>query len=93
MRVLNGLSNATAHNEEICDILMQINIETGCYESIQLPEMRLMLVTFISVHMLNQQLKDNPELLKQLAAQQQLLNQEKVQNLSTKYTELVHNYF
>jgi len=33
--LLNGLSTATAKNEEIRDILTQINIETGCYDSVQ----------------------------------------------------------
>jgi len=31
--LLDGLSTATAKNEEIRDILRQINIETGCYDS------------------------------------------------------------
>jgi len=32
--LLDGLSLATAKNEEIRDILLQINIETGCYNSV-----------------------------------------------------------
>jgi len=36
--LLDGLSVATAKNEEIREILTQINIETGCYDSIQIPE-------------------------------------------------------
>jgi len=39
--LLNGLSVAMAKNEEIRDILTQINIETGCYNSVQSPELQL----------------------------------------------------
>jgi len=35
--LLDGLSVTTAKNEEIRDILTQINIETGCYDSVQSP--------------------------------------------------------
>jgi len=35
--LLDGLSVTTAKNEEIRDILTQINIETGCYKSVQSP--------------------------------------------------------
>jgi len=44
--LLDGLSVATAKNEEIKDILTQINIETGCYDSVQSPELRLVVANF-----------------------------------------------
>jgi len=39
--LLNCLSVAMAKNEEIRDILKQINIESGCYNSVQSPKLRL----------------------------------------------------
>ena len=80
--MLDGLSLATAQNTEIRDISTQINIETGCYDSIQSPEMRLALATFntaLNIHFLNAQLKANPELLEKLKQQQQPTDQKKLQ--------------
>jgi len=60
--MLNGLSMATAKNEEIRDILTQINIETGCYDSVCSHKFWLVkatLETCLQVHMMNQQLRDN----------------------------------
>ena len=71
--LLDGLSVATAKNEEIRDILTQINIESGCYDSVQLPELRLAVATLntaFQVHMFNNQLKNNPQLLDQIKQQQ-----------------------
>ena len=68
--MLNGLSMATAKNEEIRDILTQINIETGCYDLVCSPKFWLVkatLETCLQVHMMNQQLRDNPGLLQRMA--------------------------
>jgi len=54
--LLNGLSVTTAKNKEITDILTQINIETGCYDSVQSPKLQLVVATLntvIQVHLLN----------------------------------------
>jgi len=54
--LLDGLSAATAKNEEIRDTLTQINIETSCYDSVQSPKLRLAVATLnavVQVHMLN----------------------------------------
>jgi len=40
-------------NEEIRDILTQINIETGCYNSVQSPELRLAVATLNTVVQVN----------------------------------------
>jgi len=77
--LLNGLSVATAKNEEIMDILTQINIETGCYDSVQSPKLRLVVAT------LNTQLRSNPELVERLRQQQQ---PPPVQNLRDQYSDL-----
>jgi len=85
--LLDGLSVATAKNEEIRDILTQINIETGCYNSVQSPELRLAVATLntaVQVHLLNTQLRSNPELVEQLRQQQQA----PVQNLRDQYSDL-----
>jgi len=58
--LLDGLSVATAKNEEIKDILTQINIETGCYDSVQSPKLQLVVATLntaVQVHLLNTQLR------------------------------------
>jgi len=39
--LLDGLSVATTKNDEIRDILIQINIESGCYNSVQSPKLQL----------------------------------------------------
>lgn len=73
MVMLDGLSSATAKNKEIRDILTQINIETGCYDSVQSPELRLAVATLnmaVQVHMLNQRLQEHPELLQSYAKKQ-----------------------
>jgi len=75
--LLDGLSVATAKNEEIKDILTQINIETGCYDSVQNPELWLVVATLntaIQVHLLNTQLRSNPELVELLRQQQPPVN-------------------
>jgi len=85
--LLDGLSVATAKNEEIKDILTQINIETGCYDSVQSPELRLVVATLstaVQVHLLNTQLRSNPELVERLRQQQQ----PPVQNLRDQYSNL-----
>jgi len=85
--LLDGLSVATAKNEEIKDILTQINIETGCYDSVQSPKLRLVVATLntaVQVHLLNTQLRSNPELVERLR-QQQL---PPVQNLRDQYSDL-----
>jgi len=85
--LLNGLSVATAKNKKIRDILTQINIETGCYDSVQSPELRLAMATLntaVQVHLLNTQLRSNPELANQLRQQQQ----PPVQNLREQYSDL-----
>jgi len=85
--LLNGLSVATAKNEEIRDILTQINIETGCYDSVQSTELRLAVATLntaVQVNLLNTQLRSNPKLVEQLRQQQQL----PVQNLREQYSDL-----
>jgi len=69
--LLDGLSVAMAKNEKIKDILTQINIETGCYDSVQSPELRLVVATLntaVQVHLLNTQLRSNPELVEQLGS-------------------------
>jgi len=86
--LLDGLSVTTAKNKEIRDILTQINIETSCYDSVQSPELRLavaMLNTVVQVHLLNTQLRSNPELVEWLRQQQQ---PPPVQNLRDQYSDL-----
>jgi len=86
--LLDGLSVATAKNEEIKDILTQINIETGCYDSVQSPKLRLVVATLntaVQVHLLNTQLRSNPELVERLRQQQQA---PPVQNLRDQYSDL-----
>jgi len=86
--LLDGLSVATAKNEEIKDILTQINIETGCYDSFQSPELRLVVATLntaVQLHLLNTQLRSNPELVEWLRQQQQA---PPVQNLRDQYRDL-----
>jgi len=87
--LLNGLSTATAKNEEIRDILTQINIETSCYDSIQSPKLRLAVATLntaLQVHLLNTQLRSNPELVERLQ------QPPPVQNLKDKYSDLDINF-
>jgi hypothetical protein len=82
--LLNSLSVAMAKNEEIRDILKQINIETGCYQS---PELQLAVATLnttVQVHLLNTQLRSNPKLVEQLRQQQQ----PPVHNLREQYSDL-----
>jgi len=53
--LLNGLSVATAKNEEIREILTQINIETSCYNTVQSPKLWLAVATLntaVQVHLL-----------------------------------------
>jgi len=72
--LLDGLSVATAKNNEIREILTQINIESGCYNSVQSPKLRLAMATIntaVQVHLLNTQLRSNPELVERLRQQQQ----------------------
>jgi len=86
--LLDGLSAATAKNEEIRGILTQISIETGCYDSVQSPKLQLaiaMLNTAVQVHLLNTQLRSNPELVERLRQQQQPTP---VQNLREQYSDL-----
>jgi len=86
--LLDGLSVTTAKNEEITDILTQINIETGCYDSVQSPELRLVMATLntvVQVHLPNTQLRSNPELVEWLRQQQQ---PPPVQNLRDQYSDL-----
>jgi len=86
--LLDGLSATTAKNEEIRDILTQINIETGFYDSVQSPKLRLAIATLstaVQVHLLNTQLRSNPELLEWLRQQQQ---PSPVQNLRDLYSDL-----
>jgi len=47
--LLDGLSVATAKKDEIRDILTQINIESGCYDSVQSPKLRLAVATINTV--------------------------------------------
>jgi len=71
--LLDGLSVATAKNEEIKDILTQNNIETSCYDSVQSPELQLTMATLntaVQVHLLKAQLRSNPELVEWLRQQQ-----------------------
>jgi len=85
--VLLGLSVATAKKEEIRDILTQINIETGCYNSVQSPELRLAVATLntaVQVHLLSTQLRSNPKLVERLRQHQQ----PPVQNLREQYSDL-----
>jgi len=85
--LLDGLSVATAKNKEIKDILTQINIETGCYDSVQSPKLRLVVATLntaVQVHLLNTQLRSNPELVERLKQQQG----PPVQNLRDQYSNL-----
>jgi len=88
--LLNGLSvaMAKAKNEEIRDILTQINIETGCYNSVESLKLWLvvaMLNTAVKVHLLNTQFRNNPELVERLRQQQQ---PPPVQNLREQYSDL-----
>jgi len=72
--LLDGLSVAMAKIEEIRDILTQINIETGCYNSVQSLKLWLVMATLntaVQVHLLNTQLRSNPKLVDQLRQQQQ----------------------
>jgi len=72
--LLDGLSVATAKNNEIRDILTQINIETSCYNSVQSPKLWLAVTTLntaVQVHLLNTQSRSNPELVERLRQQQQ----------------------
>jgi len=65
--LLDGLCVATAKNEEIRDIITQINIETGCYNSVQSPKLRLAVATLntaVQVHLLNTQLRKLVEQLR-----------------------------
>jgi len=85
--LLDGLSTATAKNEEIKDILTQINIKTGCYDSVQSPKLQLVVATLntvVQVHLLNTQLRSNPELVERLRQQQP----PPVQNLRDQYSNL-----
>jgi len=87
--LLDGLSVATAKNEEIKDIFRQINIETGCYESVQSPKLRLVMATLntaVQVHLLNTQLRSNPELVERLRQQQQA---PPVQNLRDQWCSIL----
>jgi len=94
--LLDGLSVAMAKNKEIPDILTQINIETGCYDSVQNPELQLVVATLntaVHVHLQNTQLRNNPELVERLRQQQQQQpqqqqQQQQVQNLKGKYSGL-----
>jgi len=66
---------------------MQINIETGCYHSVQSPELWLAVATLntaVQVHLLNAQLRSNPELADQLRQQQQ----PPAQNWREQYSDL-----
>jgi hypothetical protein len=86
--LLDGLSVATAKNDEIRDILTQINIESGCYNSVQSPKLWLAVATIntaVQVHLLNTQLRSNPELVEWLGQQQQA---PPVQNLREQYSDL-----
>jgi len=86
--LLNHLSVTTAKNKDIRDILTQINIETGCYDSVQSPKLRLAVATLntaVQVHLLNTQLRSNPESLERLKQQQQ---PPPVQNLREQYSDL-----
>jgi len=86
--LLDGLSVATAKNNEIKDILTQINIESVCYNSVQSPKLQLAMATIntaVQVHLLNTQLRSNPELLERLRQQQQA---PPVQNLREQYSDL-----
>jgi len=85
--LLDCLSVSMAKNEEIRDILTQINIETSCYNSVQSPKLQLavaMLNTVVQVHLLNIQLRNNPELIERLRQQQQ---PPPVQNLREQYSD------
>jgi len=87
--LIDRLSVTTAKNEEIKDTLTQINIETGCYDSVQSPKLRLVLATLntaVQVHLLNTQLRSNPELVERLRQQQQ--QTPPVQNLREQYSDL-----
>jgi len=86
--LLDGLSVATAKNEEIRDILTKINIETSCYNSVQSPELRLVLNTAVHVHLQNTQLRSYPELVEWPRQQQQQQQQHQVQNLRDQYSDL-----
>jgi len=82
--LLDGLSTATAKNEEIKDILTQSNIETGCYDSVQRTKLQLVVATLntvVQVHLLNTQLRSNPELIRQQQPPP-------VQNLRDQYSNL-----
>jgi len=71
--LLDGLSAAKPKNEEIRDILMQIKIETGYYNSAQSPELWLAMATLntaVQLHLLNTQLISNPKLADKLRQQQ-----------------------
>jgi len=86
--LLNSLSVAMAKCKEITDILTQINIETGCYDSLKSPELWLVVATLntvVQVHLLNAQLRSNPELVEWLRQQQQ---PPPVQNLRDQYSDL-----
>jgi len=64
--LLDGLIVATTKNDEIRDILTQINFETGCYNSVQSPKLLLAVATIntaVQFHLLNTQLRSNPELV------------------------------
>jgi hypothetical protein len=74
-----------AKNEEIKDMLTQINIETGCYDSVQRRLVVATLNTAVQVHLLNTQLISNPELVEWLRKQQQA---PPVQNLREQYSDL-----
>jgi len=85
--LLDGLGVAMAKNDEIRDILTQINIETGCYNSVQSPKLKLAITTIntvVQVHLLNTQLRSNPELVEWLRQQQA----PPVQNLREQYSDL-----
>jgi len=86
--LLDGLSVATAKNKEIRDILTQINIETGCCNSVQSPKLWLVVATLntaVHVHLQNTQLRISPELVERLRQQQQ---PPPVQNLRDQYSDL-----
>jgi len=86
--LLDGLSAATAKNDEIRDILTQINVETTCHHSVQSPKLRLAVATLntaVQVNLLNAHFRNNPELVEWLRQQQQA---PPVQNLREQYSDL-----
>jgi len=82
MSRLEGVAKMTG------SLVLLDGLSVGCYDSVQSPKLRLVVATLntaVQVHLLNTQLRSNPELVELLRQQQQA---PPVQNLREQYSDL-----